>query len=58
MKCDRCKDREAPYCVESCPTGALILADAEEAASGKLKFLKKEGILSLNFVSDKSLSRR
>jgi len=29
-KCDRCKDRDEPACVESCPVGALVFTDMEE----------------------------
>jgi anaerobic carbon-monoxide dehydrogenase iron sulfur subunit len=56
IKCDRCKDREAPYCVESCPTDALILADSNEVAGGKLKFLKHK-TMGLNFISHQALSK-
>jgi carbon-monoxide dehydrogenase iron sulfur subunit len=40
MKCDRCKGMDAPYCVESCPTRALMLVDLEEIARGKWESLK------------------
>jgi len=29
-KCDSCPDREAPACVSSCPTKAMILVDVDE----------------------------
>ncbi len=29
VKCDRCHRREIPACVESCPTGALVLVDVD-----------------------------
>jgi len=25
IKCDQCRDRDRPVCVEVCPTGALVL---------------------------------
>jgi Fe-S-cluster-containing dehydrogenase component len=30
VRCDRCEDREAPACVDSCPTGALVFTEFEE----------------------------
>lgn len=29
VKCDRCPDLDIPACVEACPTGALVYAEAE-----------------------------
>ncbi len=57
IKCDRCQGMEAPYCVESCPTGALILADPEEIASGRRSFPEKGRVTCLNFIADRSLSK-
>ncbi|MBI5968440.1 MAG: 4Fe-4S dicluster domain-containing protein [Deltaproteobacteria bacterium] len=57
IKCDRCQGMEAPYCVESCPTGALTLLDAEEIARGELPSLKKGSLTGLGFVSDKGLAK-
>jgi carbon-monoxide dehydrogenase iron sulfur subunit len=57
IKCDRCKGMESPYCVESCPTRALVLVDSEDIAKGILKPLKKGSLTGLNFVSDKRLSK-
>ena len=33
LKCDRCLHREAPTCVEVCPTQALELVDTDELAT-------------------------
>jgi carbon-monoxide dehydrogenase iron sulfur subunit len=30
VKCDRCKDRDLPACVQACPTGALVYATQRE----------------------------
>ena len=30
IKCDGCEGMEAPYCVEDCPTGALVLVDSDK----------------------------
>lgn len=55
IKCDRCQGMDAPYCVESCPTGALILADPEEIASGKRPFSDKGVATRLNYTAQRSL---
>lgn len=57
MKCDRCKGMDAPYCVESCPTHALILIDPEDMAKAKWDVLRKGNWKGLNFVSTKGLSK-
>lgn len=31
IKCDQCRDRERPVCVEVCPTGALVFEIREDA---------------------------
>ena len=57
IKCDRCKGMEAVYCVESCPTKALVLADPEEMAKGR-NALKKEGKwVGLNFISETGVTK-
>ena len=38
VKCDRCRDREVPACVEACPTHALIFSEEEEFS----EMLRKE----------------
>jgi Fe-S-cluster-containing dehydrogenase component len=48
---------DAVYCVESCPTGALILMDPQDIASGRLKPLKKGSLVGLNFGSGRGLSK-
>ena len=30
IKCDRCTERDAPACVEACPSGALVFTTLEE----------------------------
>jgi carbon-monoxide dehydrogenase iron sulfur subunit len=32
IKCDRCTGMDGPFCVDSCPTGALVLMDPQEVA--------------------------
>lgn len=32
VKCDLCHDRDAPACVDACPTGALVFAEVDEFA--------------------------
>ena len=48
---------EAPYCVESCPTKALVLIDSEDISRGILKSLKKGSLTGLNFVSSKGFRK-
>jgi Fe-S-cluster-containing hydrogenase component 2 len=57
IKCDRCQGMEAPYCVESCPTRALLLIDPEEIAKGKFTLARKEQWTGLNFLSPKALAK-
>jgi len=57
IKCDRCKGIGAPYCVESCPTQALILLDPKEIIRERLKPGEKEGWVGLTFVAHRSLAR-
>jgi Fe-S-cluster-containing hydrogenase component 2 len=56
IKCDRCTGMDAPFCVESCPTYALLLLDPEEIARGTVK-LRKGGLTGLNFVSASGLAQ-
>jgi carbon-monoxide dehydrogenase iron sulfur subunit len=37
LKCDRCKGKEVPACVASCPQGALIFDEVEIIAEYKQK---------------------
>jgi len=57
IKCDQCNDSDIPYCVKSCPTKPLILAESEEIEQGKLRILGKDGVIGLDFISDKTLSK-
>jgi carbon-monoxide dehydrogenase iron sulfur subunit len=57
IKCDRCYNMEAPYCVESCPTHALILADSKDVAKGLLRLPKGGTLTGLNFVANHKLSK-
>lgn len=57
IKCDRCQGMEAPYCVESCPTHALLLVDPEEIAKGKFTLARKERWIGLKFLSPKALAK-
>jgi Fe-S-cluster-containing hydrogenase component 2 len=56
IKCDRCIGMDAPFCVESCPTHALLFLDSEEIARGTVK-LRKDRLIGLNFVSASGLGR-
>ena len=49
IKCDRCKGRDEPYCVEGCPTHALVFMDTEEMA--KREAGGKVRLMGLDFVS-------
>jgi carbon-monoxide dehydrogenase iron sulfur subunit len=57
IKCDRCQGMEAPSCVESCPTGALILADPREIAAGRGPFPDRGKVTALNFTAERSLAK-
>ena len=56
LKCDQCKGMEMAYCVESCPTHALMLIDPEDIARGRFKPPKKGTLVGLNYVSRQGLS--
>jgi len=43
------------YCVESCPTHALMLIDPEDISKGRFKPPKKGSLIALNFVSGQGL---
>jgi anaerobic carbon-monoxide dehydrogenase iron sulfur subunit len=58
IKCDRCKGMEGAYCVESCPTGAMILVDSEDIASGRFKPPRKRTWTGLNFASGQEGRKR
>jgi Fe-S-cluster-containing hydrogenase component 2 len=45
------------YCVESCPTHALMLIDPEDIARGRFKLPKKGSLVGLNFTSGLGLSK-
>ena len=57
IKCDQCTGMDAPFCVESCPTRALVLVDPEEIAQGKWRPQKESGLRGLDFVSTKGLAK-
>ena len=56
IKCDRCKGRDEPYCVESCPTHALVFMDTEEMATREASVRGKVKLIGLDFVSGDGLS--
>jgi anaerobic carbon-monoxide dehydrogenase iron sulfur subunit len=56
IKCDQCAGMDAPFCVERCPTHALLFLDPEFIAQGKVK-LHEGRLTGLNFESAKGLSR-
>jgi Fe-S-cluster-containing hydrogenase component 2 len=47
---------DAPFCVESCPTHALLFLDSEEVARGAVK-LQKGRLTGLDFVAAKTLCK-
>ncbi len=49
IKCDRCVGMDAPSCVESCPTKALVLIDPEAIATGAVK-LGRRKLKALEFM--------
>jgi carbon-monoxide dehydrogenase iron sulfur subunit len=57
LKCDRCKGMETLYCVESCPTSALVLVDSEDAAKGILGRLMRRNLKGFNYISEKTLMK-
>lgn len=56
LKCDLCKGMDAPSCVESCPTHALLLIDPEDIANGKFAAPQRGRLTGLDFVSERSLA--
>lgn len=56
IKCDRCIGMDAPFCVESCPTHALLCLDPEEIARGTVK-LQTGRLTGLDFVAVKTLCK-
>jgi len=44
VKCDLCPDQETPVCVTSCPTKALVYAEAEEFA----KLVRREAAATVS----------
>ena len=56
IKCDRCTGMDAPFCVESCPTRALLLIDPDEMARGAVR-LRTPSLTGLDFVSTRTLSK-
>jgi len=48
LKCDRCFDMEGPYCVDGCPTGALMFietGDLEDVTKDK-----RRGVIKRSFA--------
>ncbi len=47
VKCDRCHKLDVPACVTACPTGALVLVEAEDLTKEKRKrliFTESKGV--------------
>jgi carbon-monoxide dehydrogenase iron sulfur subunit len=57
IKCDGCKGRDEPYCVESCPTHALVFMDSEEMARRETRAGGTVKLMGLGFVSGDGLSK-
>ncbi|HTX55422.1 MAG TPA: 4Fe-4S dicluster domain-containing protein [Candidatus Baltobacteraceae bacterium] len=56
LKCDRCVGMDAPFCVESCPTKALVLLDPEAIARGAVK-LRRGAMKGLDFLTGRGLTK-
>jgi len=56
IKCDQCIGMDAPFCVESCPTHALLFLDPDEIARGAVK-LQRGRLTGLDFVAAKTLCK-
>ena len=48
---------DAPFCVESCPTHALLLIDPADIAKGKFAPPRRGRLTGLDFVSGRSLAK-
>lgn len=57
LKCDRCVGMDAPYCVESCPTQALVLLDPADVARGARTPARPEALVGLDFRSPQTLAQ-
>ncbi len=57
FKCDQCTGMSAPFCVESCPTGALVFLDPEEVARGAVPVRKGARLTGLDFTAAKGLTK-
>jgi len=53
LKCDRCAGMDAPFCVESCPTGALALLDPAE---GGPRRGRSAALVALDFRAPRTLA--
>jgi carbon-monoxide dehydrogenase iron sulfur subunit len=53
LKCDRCIGMDGPYCVESCPTHALVLVDPEAIAQGRWR-PERGALVGLDFSAKSS----
>jgi ferredoxin len=49
---------DGAYCVESCPTHALMLIDPEDIARGRFKPPRKGSLVGLNFAAGLGLSKQ
>ena len=57
LKCDLCKGMDAPACVESCPTRALLLIDPQEMAAGRFAAPRKGQLVALDYTAGRSLAK-
>jgi carbon-monoxide dehydrogenase iron sulfur subunit len=56
LKCDRCHGMDAPFCVDACPTKALVLFDPEAIARSAVK-LRHGSLKGMDFVSRRGLAK-
>jgi carbon-monoxide dehydrogenase iron sulfur subunit len=57
VKCDACAGMDGPYCVESCPTGALVCTEAEEFSEQRRRALSGKLLAALTFRSRRGLAQ-
>lgn len=50
QKCDRCFDMEGPYCVDACPTGALMFIETKDLEDMTRE--KRRGVLKRSFAKE------
>ncbi len=57
IKCDQCTGMDGPFCVDSCPTGALELVDPDAIAQGRRRGQAAALLTALRFVAPHGLAK-